>query len=164
MKRSDLYKKLRDVAKAKMTDLAYVDLQKQQMKKISETNPIPLPALLIEFKDAQFSNVAKLDQMGNKTISLYLYLDLVTDSFDGAESENDSIALLDKMDEIFQTFQGVSCELFSQLIRVSEGIQEYGSRYICFRTDFSTSVKDIKEVTTTRVTIPKININTSSNG
>lgn len=164
MKRSDLYKKLRDVAKAKITDLAYVDLQKQQMKKIADTNPIPLPALLIEFKDARFSNVAKLDQLGDKTISLYLYLDFVTDSFDGAESENDSIALLDKMDEIFQTFQGVSCELFSQLIRVSEGIQEYGTGYICFRTDFSTSVKDIKEVTKIRVTIPPININTSSNG
>ena len=144
MKRSDLYKKIRDIAKAQMPYLQYIDLQKKQMSRPVENYPVPLPALLVEFKETDFTNVLKEDQLGNMTISFYLYVLNVTDSFDGAESENDSLALLDKLDDVFQSFQGVSCDLFSKLIRIKEEISEYGQNYICFRTDFTTNVKDLK--------------------
>lgn len=144
MKRSDLYKKLRDIAKAKMPELVYVDLQKQQFKKANPEHPIPMPALLIEMRDGSFENISHLSQTGKKTISIYRYDELVTDSFDGSESENETIELLDNQDALFQAFQGESCELFSAMIRVSESIHEYGNCYVCFKTDFTVSVLDEK--------------------
>lgn len=157
--RSDLYKKLRDVAKAGMTELKYIDLQKGQFRNFTKEHPLPLPALLVEFKNGQYTNVGKLDQMGDMMISIYLYLDNFGESFSGSKSEDKSLALLDKMDEVFQTFQGVSCEMFSKLIRTADETQEIKDNYICFRTDFSTGIKDVKTVTTKKLTsIPTIQL------
>lgn len=160
MKRSEVYKVIRDVVKEKMPYLQYVDLQKQQMKRPSEHYPIALPALLVEFKDARFSNISQLNQIGDFVISIYLYLDLVTDSFDGSELESETIELLDKADDVFQTLQGVSCDLFSQLIRIGEAVHEYGNKYICLRTDFATSIKEEKEKVKIVIERPKIKITT----
>jgi hypothetical protein len=145
MKKSDLYKSIRDIAKAGITDLEFVDLQKGQFKRIKENQPVPLPALLIEFRGGSFSEMARNSQMGDVTIAIYFYLDLVTDSFDGAESEEETIELLDRQDDVYRVFQGQSCELFSKLIRTNEEPPQYGERYIMFRTDFSTNVKEILE-------------------
>lgn len=134
-----------------MSDIAYIDLQKQQFKKQDPEHPIPLPALLIEMRDGSFENISHLCQTGKKTISIYRYDELVNDSFDGAESENATIELLDKQDELFQAFQGESCDLFSGMIRVSESIHEYGNGYICFKTDFTVSVSDEKIIVKQKV-------------
>ena len=162
MKRSDLYKKLRDISKSKLPDLAYVDLQKGQFKRIAENYPIPMPALLFEFSDFDFSNVLNNGQIGSATVSACLYLDLVTDSFDTCELENESLELMDRADEIFNALQGESCELFSKLIRKREAKPEYGTRYIMLRTEFTCSVKDIKKTVTVTVSKPTIEINTAN--
>lgn len=164
MKRSDLYKNIRDIAKVKMPELVYVDLQKQQFKTQKPEHPIPLPALLIEMRDGQFDNISHFSQTGKKTISIYRYDALVNDSFDGAELENETIELLDKQDELFQAFQGESCDLFSGMIRVSESIHEYGNGYICFKTDFTVSVIDEKVIEKQKIQTStiKVKINTSN--
>ena len=58
--------------------------------------------------------------MGEMTVSVSLYLDLVTDSFNGAEQKTETIALLDKQDELFEALDGFDGEDFNPLNRVSE--------------------------------------------
>lgn len=153
MKRSFIYKPLRDRAIQGMPYLKFRDLQKGQMQNPTQNYPIPLPALLIEIGDIRFSNLSEHNQKGDGIISLCLYLDLVTDSFDTAEQENETIELLDRMDDVFQTFEGFSIPGLTPLVRQTEYKPQYGKRFILFRVDFTTTSDSRKEPE--YVTIPK---------
>ena len=147
MKRSEIYKELRDRAALKLQDLRFIDLQKGQFQKPSQNYPIPLPALLIEIGDFRFSNLSEGWQKGDGTISVYLYLDLVSDSFVGAERENQTIEILDKQDELFEAFGGVTVSpLATPLVRQTEHKPQYGTRYIMLRVDFTTTIDDGKTI------------------
>ena len=67
-----------------------------------------------------WSNMEAGHQLGEMTVSVSLYLDLVTDSFNGAEQKTETIALLDKQDELFEALDGFDGEDFNPLNRVSE--------------------------------------------
>ena len=139
MIRSKVYKSIRDRLKEKMQALVYVDLQKGQLSKKQQNYPVPLPACLVELNSANWTNTTG-GQLGEPKISLYLYLDLVTDSFDGSELENETIEILDAQDELYEIMQGFSGEDFSPLSRTSDMIYEYGERYVCYRMDFQTTL------------------------
>ncbi|WP_165027079.1 hypothetical protein [Dysgonomonas sp. ZJ279] len=145
MKRSQIYKPLRDQAIKGMPYLKFRDLQKNQMHAPVQNYPIPLPAIFIEIGDIRFSNLLEHDQKGDSVISIYLYLDLVTDSFDGAEGENETINLLDRMDDVFQTFEGFAVPGMTPLVRLTEFKPQYGTRFILYRVDFTTTVDSHKE-------------------
>lgn len=140
MKRSKIYKPLRDQAIVGMPYLQFRDLQKGQMNKPRENYPIPLPALFIEIGDVRFSNLLEHQQKGEVMISMYLYMDMVTDSFDTAELENETIELLDHMDDVFQTFEGFAVPGLTPLVRQTEYRPQYGARFIMFRVDFTTTL------------------------
>jgi hypothetical protein len=137
--RSVVYKQIRDKLLSSMSCLQYVDIQKGQMNNKTQNYPIPLPACLIEFQRVSWSETTG-GQLGDATVSLYLYLDHVTDSFNGAEQENKTIELLDKQDIIHESMQGYAGECFNPLKRVSDSIMEYKDRYLCFRIDFQTTL------------------------
>jgi hypothetical protein len=144
MKRSEIYKPLRDRAKDQLPYLRFIDLQKGQMQDTKQNYPIPLPALLIELGDFQFSNLLEHQQKGDGKISLYLYLDLVSDSFAGAEREDETIAILDHFDELFEAFEGFAIQNLTPLVREVEHKPQYGTRCMMLRIDFTTTIDDGK--------------------
>lgn len=150
-KRSDIYKALRDYAKSALPWVVYVDMQKGQMQRIAENYPLPLPALLIETGDFTFSNAGEFTQKGSGIISFYLYVDLVTDSFSGAENETHTINMLDRFDELYQAFEGFSIDGITPINRVTEYRPQYGNRSILFRVDFRTVKDEEKKVVTSTV-------------
>ena len=135
--RSAVYKQIRDRLLAEIPKLQYVDLQKGQFNNKQQNYPIPLPACLVEFRPVQWSQSTG-GQLGDCIVSIYLYIDHVTDSFDGAEQEEETINLLDNLDDIYDCMQGYSGENFSPLNRETDVVVAYGERYVCYRTDFQT--------------------------
>jgi hypothetical protein len=137
--RSEVYKEIRARLLTGIANLQYVDLQKGQMSNKAQNYPIPLPAVLVEFGQVSWSNSTG-GQLGDSVISAYLYIDHVTDSFDGAELENETISLLDGIDEVHKILQGLWGTNFSPLSRISDYIVEWRDRYLCMRTDFRTTL------------------------
>lgn len=128
-----------------MSGLAFRDLQKGQFLQPRENYPIPLPAMLVEIQGFRFSNLGEQAQKGEGTVSIYLYLPLVTDSFEDAEQEEETIALLDQMDAVYQAFEGLSIEGMTPLNRINESKPQYAPDMVMFRVDFSTVVDDQKQ-------------------
>jgi hypothetical protein len=137
--RSNVYKEIRDRLLDKLPFLQYIDLQKWQFNNKAQNYPVPLPACLVEFKQVQWSQTTG-GQLGDCTLSLYIYIDHVTDSFDGAEQETETINLLDYLDQLYECMQGFSGEKFAPLNRISDTIASYESRYVCYRIDFQTTL------------------------
>jgi hypothetical protein len=133
----DIYLRIKKKAEKKMPHLRYIDLQKKQFERSTENYPMPGPALLIEFSGAEFSNLGKQAQIGESTVSIYFYEPLVTDTFNDAESERETLELLDAKDKVFQTFNGLKVKNSSQLIRKSESDFVFESDYVWFKTTFS---------------------------
>lgn len=147
MKRYTIYKALRD----KTAELDYVksiDLQKGQMVRSTQNYPFPLPALLVEISDILFSNLSEQHQQGDGIISIYLYLPLITDTLNGAEMEEETLQILNRFDDIYQTFEGFQIADNVPLNRIREYKPKYGKRYIEFQVDFATMVTDSKSADT----------------
>lgn len=145
MKRSTIYKAIRDEASTKL-QLKWIDLQKGQMRSLKENYPFPFPALLIEIGDFTFSQLAEQTQKGEGVISLYLYENLLTDTFKGAKRDDIAIDLLDRFDALYQSFEGFVIGNMTPLVRVKEYKPEYGNKYVLFRIDFATGLDDMKSV------------------
>lgn len=142
--RSEVYKNIRDRLLEQLPMLQFVDLQKGQFVQPAQNYPIPLPAALVNITPTSWSNMEAGHQMGETTVSVSLYYDLVTDSFDGAEQEAETIAILDMQDAVFQALEGLAGEDFNPLNRTSEQPAQYGTRYVCYTTNFKTTIYSIK--------------------
>ena len=158
MKRKDIYKALRDLAKTKLEYLKFVDLQKGQMQFPKQNYPVPLPALLIEISDVRFSNLSEFNQLGDGIISFYLYVDSGYDTFKGATREDASLDILDKFDDLYQTFEGFPVANLTPLNRSNEYKPQYGEKFILFRVDFTTSVDDQKVIERKTVAKPDVEV------
>ncbi|MDD3079099.1 MAG: hypothetical protein PHH37_08345 [Paludibacter sp.] len=140
MNRSEKYKSIRDRATQKLTWLKFVDLQKGQFNNLTENYPFPLPALLIEFSDFTFSNESEHAQKGDGSISVYLYVGSLSDTFKGSEREDATLSILDKFDDLFQAFEGFSVDDMKPLNRIREYKPVYGKKYIMFKAEFTTLI------------------------
>ena len=158
MKRSDIYKSLRDLAKTELEYLKFVDLQKGQMQAQKQNYPVPLPALFIELGDFRFSNLGESAQLGDGLVSVYLYVDSGYDTFNGSEREDESLSILDKFDDIYQTFEGFKIDNATPLNRLTEYKPQYGDKYILFRVDFTTVVDDKKVIEQKTVAKPELEV------
>ena len=106
MRHSEVYKAIRDRLLSGMT-IAYVDMQKGQFVNKSQNYPVPLPCCLIEFRQVNWSSSTG-GQIGETVISIYMYIDHVTDSYNESEHENKTIELLDKLDNMYERLGGYS--------------------------------------------------------
>ncbi len=157
MQRSILYKSIRDIVREKLPWIQYVDLQKGQFQKPAEHYPIPLPALLVEYADTRYSNVLRSAQLGESNITLWLYLPCVTDSFDGAELEDETLQLLDKADSLYQALHGELAGGY-MLTRITDYKPVFDNNTVCFRCDYAITLKDTKVDTIQHVERPPIKI------
>ena len=72
MSRSKVYKDIKDRLLEQLPELEYVDLQKGQFSNKAQDHPIPLPAILIEFRPVNWSDSTG-GQLGDAVISCLLY-------------------------------------------------------------------------------------------
>ncbi len=160
MSRSKVYKDIKNRLLEQLPELQFVDLQKGQFSNKTKNHPIPLPAILIEFKPVNWSNTTG-GQLGDTLISLHYYLDLVTDSFNDSEAENETIEILDNLDALYDEIDGYAGDDFNPLSRITDAITEYKEGYVVYRTDFTTTLFQNKAVQqTASKPEPKFKFNT----
>lgn len=154
--RSEVYTAVRDALK-KSIPLEYIDLQKGQMQRRSNSYPVPLPCCLVELRPVQWSNIGG-GQIGKTSVRVHYYESLATDSFNGAESECESISMLDTYDELSDALQGLAGEHFQPLNRILDAPPDYSSSEMHFVVDFETAI--IVETDTAQTSLkPKPQIN-----
>ena len=140
--RKETYKAIRDRIVAEMPWIRSIDLQKGQMETLSKTYPLPLPCALIEIGAVTWDNYITLSQLGQATISIFVYFDHSGDSLKGSEMENESLKLMDQMDDVFQKISDLSGSAFKRLVRTGDQVVKYRPRMVVFRCDFSTTLVD----------------------
>jgi hypothetical protein len=141
MKRSDIYKALRDKLIAEISGVT-VDIQRGQMDKPIKDYPMPMPLALIGFSRIRWEVLANELERGEMTITVDYYKNLVSSgSFSGAESEDETLDLLDSPDEIYQALGYYFADgLFEELYRVEESELKAGNCLIGYRVVFKTYV------------------------
>jgi len=143
--RKELYTALRDRIKAAMPWVRWIDLQKGQADAPSKTFPLPLPCVLIEIKPVTWETYSDNSQLGQATVSLTLIQDHSGNTVHGADSETESLKMLDRMDDVFQAIQDLSGNHFKRLVRMGDEVTRYKLRTVESRTDFTTTLVDTLE-------------------
>ena len=151
--RKETYKAVRDRIKAYMPWIRWIDLQKGQMDAPAKSYPLPLPCALVEIKPVTWENYTDKSQLGQTIIAISIYLDHSGDSLKGAGTEEQSLALMDKMDDVYQSLTDLSGQSFKRLIRTNDQVVTYKPRMVVFRCDFSSTLVD--SVVERRVQLPQ---------
>ena len=141
MKRSDIYKALRDKLLSNIEGLT-VDVQRGQLNDPRREYPMPMPVALIGFSKIRWEVMADRYERGKMTITVDYYKNLVSSgAFSGAESEEETLALLDSPDEIYQALGYYSIPgLFEELYRVEESELKSGGCLTGYRIVFETYI------------------------
>jgi hypothetical protein len=105
MRKKELYIAISAQAKQVMPEFKYIDLDRGQENDEKSNYPVPLPFLLIEFGEFEYSNLLGGNQLASGDIMLKAHKSLLNDTYIGAPTSN-AIDILDFEDEIFQKFQG----------------------------------------------------------
>jgi len=140
MKRSDVYKILRDRLLSEIPDLT-TDVNRGQMDHPKPDYPLPLPLALITFSRIRWDVYAKGVERGELTVSVDYYKVICSNMFSGSESENETLKLLDSPDEIYRALAYFSVNgLFDELYREEESEIKSGGRLIGYRVTFKANV------------------------
>ena len=154
--RRELYTTVRDRIRAEMPWVRWIDLQKGQMDIPAKTYPLPLPCALVDIKQVTWDSYTDLSQLGQTIIAIWLYLDHSGDSLKDTEMEEQSLELMDRMDDVYQKLGDLSGQSFKRLVRSSDQVVSYKPRMVVFRCDFSTTLID--SIDQRRVLLPQIEI------
>ena len=155
MKRSLLYKSIRDRILATMPSIVYVDMNKGQVHGGKDHYPFPKPAVLIQIKSASYTDVSRLCQLGNVTVSVTLCQECMTDSFDGAEIDDANIDMLNEQDDLYLNIHGlIPGDGWGVMMRKSESGAVLKNGIAETTVEFSISKKELMPASTTTRTVP----------
>lgn len=160
MKRSDILKAIKDRVSERLPWVEYTDMDKGQLKRATEEYPVPMPALLVQMKQTPMQSVGGGSQIGSMIITLSLCMDLVTDSYDGCESETETDTILDRTDELWKAMDMLHAGTWGNMVRTSELEPIYGLRYIAQRIEYRIAIKDIMPSRISNIASPTVRINT----
>lgn len=105
MRKKELYIAISTQAQQVMPEFKYIDLDRGQENDEKSNYPVPLPFLLIEFGEFEYSDLLRGNQLASGDIILKAHKSLLNDTYIGAPISN-AIDILDFEDKVFQTFQG----------------------------------------------------------
>lgn len=160
MKRSELLKAIKDRVSESLPWVAYTDMDKGQFKRATEEYPVPMPALLVQMKQSPMQSVSAGSQIGSMIVTLSLYMDLVTDSYEGCEAEDETDTILDRADELWKAMDMLRAGMWGNMVRTSELEPLFGLRYMALRSEYRIAVKDIMPARATNSPAPTVRINT----
>lgn len=137
MKRSDIYKAIRDKLLSDIPGLT-VDVNRGQMDSPKADYPIPVPVALVNLYSIRWEIYAHNLERGLVTVQVDFYKVICSGTFSGAEAENETLDLLDSPDEIYQSLKYLSLPEGSldELVRTRESEIRSSGRLIGYRIEF----------------------------
>ncbi len=139
MSKKSTYLAIKEALKVKLP-LLFIDLQKGQFLKPSESLPIPLPAALVEFQNIPWKEHSKTAQKGDASFSIDLYIASEQNTFDESEAEEESLEMLNANEGIYKALNGLTGEGFDYVERKQEAKPKYGDGYVQFTTEFMINI------------------------
>jgi hypothetical protein len=140
MKRSDIYKSLRDKLLADIAGIT-VDVNRGQVDTSNRDYPLPLPLALVNFQRIKWDSITENYEKGEMIVSVDYYKVIASGMFSGAEAEEETLELLDSPGEIWQSLRNYSVDgLFDELCRESEQEIKSGGMTIGYRMVFKTNL------------------------
>jgi len=141
MRRSDVYKTIRDRLLSELGDGLTVDVNMGQMDSITADYPLPTPLALISIAEIQWTDVAEGIQIGTVSFTIDYYKVIASGTFSGAEAEDTTLALLDSPDEIYQALRDYEVAgMLEGVLRTGEREVRIDKRLAGFRISYTATV------------------------
>jgi hypothetical protein len=125
-----------------LPDLAWFDKQMDQFTNPELAYAIPLPCILMEYRQFEWQNVGKNQQRGNGNIRFYIYFEKYADTFDGAVDLGPATRFFDFTEQVNIALQGFSLPNMTALTRVSDNNDGSANMVITGTVDYGTIIID----------------------
>ncbi len=107
---------LKEVIK-EFNKLDYIDFFNDQFSIIEKENPIPFPAILLEFSEIQWRTISKNIQKGLTRIRVHVGQQSLADTHTRSSDQEAALKVLDYLCEVHKVLQGFSGTNFTSLDR-----------------------------------------------
>lgn len=149
---------LQERIETEVPEILYIDQDLGQLAQTGEDErpPIAYPAVLIDFPNSTFSELATGNQLGNVPISFHLIFAPYSQTWNKAplDVRKNGLEYLDIEQKLHQALQGWSLDYFVKLSRVSVqsknnndiGLRVRNLTYVTEYEDYSTDHDEYKEI------------------
>jgi hypothetical protein len=139
MKRSDIYKAIRDKLLVDIEGIT-VDVQRGQMG--AENYPMLLPLALVDISNIKWETVSARLQRGEVEVKVDYFKILCSGTFSGAEAEDESLTLIDSPDDISLALNAFELPFAAsgQMFRTGEKALAANGRLVGYRIEFVAEV------------------------
>lgn len=139
---TNLYTELVGIAKAKLPEIEWLDLWHDQVGYLTAELPFPSPALFFSFNVTACDDKGLLQQDCDMSITMYLFFETFSDTYDGAFNQAGALDFLTTMTKIHQAFHGKSGVNFGTLRRTGMKQEESGGAGNLYSITFASIVED----------------------
>lgn len=115
----DLYTELCALLKAKVPDLKWMDLWRNQVGFLETEDPFPAPALFFAFRIAGAEDAGQRVQRLRVQLTVYLYYETLAGSQHDSWNQADALKFLELISEVFAALHGTDGVNYSQMRRLS---------------------------------------------
>jgi hypothetical protein len=139
MKRSDIYKAIRDKLLSDIPGVT-VDVQHGQMN--TDLYPAVLPLALVEVSNIKWVTLSERMQQGAADVKVDYFKKICSGTYSGAEAEDETLALIDSPDDISHALNAFEFPfaLSGRMFRTGEKALAADGRLVGYRIEFEAEV------------------------
>ena len=125
-----------------LPDLAWFDKQMDQFANPELALAIPLPCILMEYRQFEWQNVGKNQQRGTGNIRFYVYFENYADSFTGTVNPQLATRFFDFTEQVNLALQGYTLANMTPLTRTSDNNDIGNNMIMTAIVDYGTIITD----------------------
>lgn len=125
-----------------LPDLAWFDKQMDQFANPELALAIPLPCILMEYRQFEWQTVGKNQQRGTGSIRFYVHFENYADTFTGTVNQQLATRFFDFTEQVNLALQGFTLPNMTPLTRTSDNTDTSGNMIMTAVTDYGTIITD----------------------
>lgn len=134
--------------------LQWVDFNTGQFQNPDTSLGMPMPAVLIRFAAAEYTNLGNNVQDGESIIVFDIGYDNIAHSFEGSEDQDEALKYLQFQEEVYKALQGLQGTTFSPLHRIAdEDVDDAPGMLLITRMTFTCIITDTSAEATRNKTL-----------
>lgn len=142
----DIYKEMAEKITAEMPNIEWVDLWHNQVGFLAEEHPFPAPAVFIEFRGQDDTDLGEAGQQVNLQVEFYLFYESLLDTNRGSYNDDDAVAFLEDLTRLNQLFHASVGNSWDGMRRLGFNRVDTGSAQNLYQVSFTCTTGDLSAI------------------
>lgn len=137
-----LYQEIAELLSTNITEVNWIDLWHNQVAFLTEEHPFPTPAIFLGFRILNTTDLSEKVQSLELQVDVYYFYETFLDTYKGAYNQDDALAYLKTISDIYKLLHASSGENYAEMHRSGFNAIDTGGSANLYLQTFTCSTVD----------------------